>query len=264
MLSLRSEPPADATTALDLDRISDAIEALATGTVGMFAPALLWEADEIIARHGATSLIVETEPVDELLDATLVAVGFDCTRELLQLRRALPVTFESDDSGLGDITITTRAFRPGEDEMAWLEINNRAFEWHPEQGGWTLEDVVMREAEPWFDPNGFLLLENTAPEGTGPGTGRTLDGFCWTKIHPATDDDPELGEIYVIAADPALHGQGLGRQLTLAGLAWLSEQGVTTAMLYVEADNGAARHVYEDLLGFHIDHAHRWYERELP
>lgn len=249
MLEIRAEPPADALTAIELARVRDDILALDPGTVGMYAPGLLHEADGLIAASGATALLVEMEPIDETLDATLQAIGFDCTRELLQLRRTLPV----GDEG-GEITIETRPFRVGDDEVAWLEVNNRAFDWHPEQGGWTLADVVMREAEPWFDPDGFLLHEADG----------ALQGFCWTKIHPPTDHDPALGEIYVIAADPAVHGRGLGRQLTLAGLAWLANAGIDTGMLYVESDNDAARHLYEDVLGFHTHLAHRWYERPLP
>ena len=43
-----------------------------------------------------------------------------------------------------------------------------------------------------------------------------LAGFCWTKVHD--DEEPPLGEIYVIAVDPDFVGRGLGRALTVAGL----------------------------------------------
>ena len=187
--------------------------------------------------------MVEAEPATDDDERAAAEAGLVLVREVLQLRRPLPADPPPP--------LAVRPFRPGLDDDAFLEVNNRAFRWHPDQSGWTVDDLRRNEAEPWFDAEGFLLHERD---------GR-LAGFCWTKVHPATDDDPAMGEIYVIAADPDFTGIGLGRALTLAGLDHLARRGLTVGMLHVEGTNEAARGLY-DALGFTVHSAHRWWAAE--
>jgi len=177
-------------------------------------------------------------------DARAARLGFVGDRDLLQLRCPLPLP--ARHGGRPTPPVATRAFRVGEDEEAWLVQNNRAFAGHPEQGGWDLDTLLERQAEPWFDPDGFRVLEVD---------GR-IAGSCWTKVHRSAR--PPLGEIYVIGVDPDFHGRGWGRALTEDGFAWLAARGIAAGMLYVDAANTAAVALYRSMgmTTHHVDRAY--------
>ena len=209
--------------------------------------ALLERAVEHVSGTGGGLVVLWIFQPDPRDDEAAAGAGFRRQRDLLQQRVPLPLA----ETPLWPPGVDMRPFVPGQDDAAWLEVNNRAFAGHPEQGGWVEATLERRMAEPWFDPKGFLL----AVDADG------IAGYCWTKVHPATDADPELGEIFVIGVDPSRHRSGLGRALVVGGLSHLADRGVRAGMLFVDGDNQAALRLY-DSLGFTTHRVDRAYERE--
>jgi mycothiol synthase len=205
------------------------------------SPDLLARAVQVVDAAGGGRIdwwVFDARPA---VAAAAVAAGFTGDRDLLQMRRPLPADRPS--------SVATRSFVVGHDEQRWLEVNNRAFAGHPEQGDWDLATLRRRMAEPWFDAGGFRLHEID---------GR-LAAFCWTKIHDVPDGS-QVGEIYVIGVDPDFQGMGLGRELTLAGLDSIVAHGVGSGMLYVDGANAPAIGLYR-ALGFTVARTDRAYVR---
>lgn len=209
-------------------------------------PELINAALDVVAREGGGAVSWWVFEPTRCHTTLAEAVSMSMDRTLLQMRRPLPTGLPVD--------VETRPFVVGRDETAWLDVNNRAFAGHGEQGGWTLDTFRTRCREEWFDPLGFRMYERD---------GR-LAGFCWTKVHPAgTTDEHPLGEIYVIAVHPDFHGLGLGRQLTLAGLEHLAGRGLRNAMLYVDAANEAAVSMYQRI-GFSVHSTNGAFVTNVP
>ncbi|MGI8755225.1 MAG: mycothiol synthase [Acidimicrobiales bacterium] len=197
------------------------------------------------------------DSLDALAEAVADAAGLAGRRDLLQLRRPLPVAAghavraSAPPLAVRPIHLSERSGDVG----AWLRANNRAFARHPDQGTETTQTLARRLAADGADASGFLVADD--PERPGE-----LSGFCWTKVHGPTKADPALGEIYVIGVDPSHQGEGLGPSFVLAGLDHLAGRGLAVANLYVDADNDAARRLY-DRLGF-ATHARRRVYSEHP
>lgn len=195
------------------------------------------------ADRAGTPLIWWCRGHEPWADEVAARAGLIEHRRLLQMRLPLDADVVSR---LRQFAYATRPFRPGVDDTSWLELNNRCFADHPEQGDWTADDLRRRLAALWFDAAGFLMY---------PVEGSPI-AFCWTKVHPADAHDPALGEIYVIGVDPDHVGQGHGRALTSAGLVSLADRGLRVGMLYVDAANSAAVRLYKSL-GMAVHHQDR-------
>jgi mycothiol synthase len=133
-------------------------------------------------------------------------------------------------------TYSIRTFSDS-DKGNWLELNNKIFAHHPDQGNWAMADLENRMAEPWFDPEGFFLAVDK----------EKILGFCWTKIHHDLVNQEPVGELYVVGVDPDFTQKGIGRAVSIAALHYLTNKGLKNSMLYADADNQNGLALYASL-----------------
>lgn len=164
-------------------------------------------------------------------------------------------------------------------DSEWVRVNNEAFAWHPEQGGWDVERLRSARDTGWFDPDGVLMAwyfdENAGMDRVGVEKrqqdggahaelgGESADGgvyrcvgFHWTKF--AVDQREKgagvrVGEVYVVCLADEARGRRLGSMITLLGLGSLVRQGAGEIELYVEGNNAPAVSTYNKL-GFQVVH----------
>lgn len=146
-------------------------------------------------------------------------------------------------AGLEVLTYPEAVDRHGRDvvDRQWTDVNNEAFAWHPEQGGWDVETLRAARDTAWFRPEGVVMLWSDEP--------RCL-GCHWTKL----PEGEEAGEVYVVCLADAARGRGLGGPVTLLGIGELLREGAQAVELYVEGDNDPAVATYRRL-GFGVEHA---------
>lgn len=187
--------------------------------------------------------------------ATAESVGLKPVRELLVMSAAAGDLDLSGAVAEGYEAVNypeaVRRFGREQVERDWLRVNNDAFSWHPEQGGWDLDRLRRGMAAGWFDPAGVWFLYAQRPGDQGP----DLAGFHWTKRHPGG-----VGEVYVVGLASRYRGEGLGVPLMGAGLRHLVEGGSSQVILYVEADNVPAVRRYDET-GFTVAESHVVYQK---
>ena len=205
--------------------------------------ALLSEAIKICGK----SLRLWVHGEAEVAHNLATSFNFEKIRTVMQMSKSLT---DIQPLPIIDKEISIRSFLPGIDSDDWLQLNNKVFKDHPEQGGWQLSDLNHRISEDWFDEKGFFIVEKN----------KQVIASTWTKVHGEHSHDhageashahSAIGEIYITAVDPAHVGQGIGKALTITALNYLKYQGLREAMLYVDFDNKAALNLY-DSLGFEL------------
>lgn len=218
---------------------------------GTVATQLLDETMRAVAHAGGGLLYLWVHRVERADQTLAYQLGFDIQRELAFMSRRLegrPV-----DATLPE-GVALRTYQGESDDKAFLEVNNAAFEGHPENGGWDVDEFAGRRALDWFDAEDLLMAWR----------GDELLGFHWTKWHGhETDEVPAhepVGEVYVLAIHPRAQGLGLGRALLRAGIRHLYDRGCREAVLYVDRASQGAVRLYESE---HFTHRYRdvCYER---
>ena len=132
---------------------------------------------------------------------------------------------------------TIETFNVSIHKQAWLDLNNKVFAQHEDQGNWAMADLENRMAEPWFEPQGFFLATQKGE----------IEGFVWTKIHQDLVNQDPVGELYVVGTAPEHHGRGIARALSVEAINYFVTKSLKHAMLYVDADNEKALKLYQSL-----------------
>jgi mycothiol synthase len=140
------------------------------------------------------------------------------------------------------------------DEDKLLHIQNRSFAdtwgFNPN----TVEEIVYRTGLPHCSPEDIILACD----------GDRVIGYCWTRIYVGGAELTinRKGRIYMLGVDPDYRGRGVGKEVLMAGLAYLRTKDVGIVELTVDGKNEAALALYGSA-GFRVRTGSLWYERAL-
>ncbi|GAA1473042.1 mycothiol synthase [Corynebacterium felinum] len=177
-------------------------------------------------------------------------LGLVKTRELVVMSITEPALSAAADVSIPEGMRIEHLSGPDKElDEKLLKVNNEAFSWHPEQGGWDMQRLEQARDTDWFRFEDVIVVFED----------EDLIGFHWTKRHGDLRAGAK-GEVYVVGLADSARGRGLGGVLVSAGLAHLVEQGAREVILYVEKDNQPAVKRYRDM-GFEVVERHAVYSR---
>ena len=151
-------------------------------------------------------------------------LGYDRARAVLRMSGPMPT------AALGSVPGISIGPMTGCDIDAIVDLNNRAFANHREQGSMTVDRFRSLMTLAWFDPAGVHVARS----------GERIVGFCVTK-----HEEHAVGEVYLLAVSPDQAGSGIGRALAQRGFAELADRGAVTAQAWVDAANQPAVGLYQ-------------------
>ena len=192
---------------------------------------------------GIKAIHINIMESNETARKVLSALGFESVRHYLELRLDMDKVRwqEIDREALG-----CRHLLPGEEDQLAL-IQNRAFADHWGYNPNTVENIIHSMNRVDRSHEGVILAID----------GDRITGYCWTVVSGSG-----RGRIHMIGTDPDYGGQGVGRQVLLAGLVYLKNKGVQVTELTVDSENTVACALY-DSIGFEIHGHSLWYEKVI-
>ena len=143
-----------------------------------------------------------------------------------------------------------RSFVESQDEYALTQIQNDTFK---ESWGFcpnTVEEIKAKLDMGICDHKGIIFVTDS----------NKLVAYNWTFRTP--NPSSKTGCIGMMGVHPNYRGLGLGKNILLAGLQYLSATGVDSVKLEVDSINISAIKIYSDV-GFQITSQSKWHEKIL-
>ena len=153
------------------------------------------------------------------------------------------------------IRLSLRAWAPVFDSLQQVMDSDVYRSFYPD--GWRVSQQKAVAAVCAAEDTTVWVAVGTESDATETDAGLAV-GFVAVKLH----SESSMGEVYMVAVDPAFQGQGIGTALMEFALSWMQEAGMSVAMVDTGGDPGhaPARHTYEKL-GFGLLPIARYFKK---